>query len=278
MLILLALGCAGFSDPCLAKSLPSFLPEKTQSSDLKFREPLRVAEEIVSSEPSESESAPDTIRDPFEPFNRLFFQINDKLYFWALKPVASVYKTIVPEGARVCVRNFFSNVTTPVRFANCLLQVNFKGAGLELTRFFVNTTVGLAGFFDPAKKKCHIEKTDSDFGQTLGFYGIGPVFYINWPFLGPSDVRDTAGLAGDLFLNPTFSIYNFGFWPSVGIQAFYQVNETSLRIGDYEALKKASLDPYVAVRDAFYQYRKNKIQKARLNLSHPPEAQDRTNK
>jgi len=208
------------------------------------------AEEAVSSE---------SLADPIEPVNRAFFHFNDKLYFWVLKPVATGYKTVFDEELRVCFRNFFSNLLAPVRVANCLLQGEFKGAGNEAARFGINTTLGFFGFVDQGKDHFDIDKQDRDFGQTLGKWGAGPVFYINWPILGPSSLRDTAGFVGDTLMDP--QTYLLTRPVSVGLRAFKTVNETSLSIGDYEAIKKAALDPYIAVRDGYYQYRENKIKK-----------------
>ena len=94
------------------------------------------------------------VPDPLEKFNRAMFTFNDKLYFYVLKPTAQGYKYIVPEPGRVSVRKFFTNVAMPVRFANCLFQGKPKQAGIELSRFVINTTAGVAGFFDPAKSYC----------------------------------------------------------------------------------------------------------------------------
>ncbi|MFA4916451.1 MAG: VacJ family lipoprotein [Syntrophales bacterium] len=211
-----------------------------------------------------------SIADPLEPFNRAMYQFNDKLYFWLLKPVAQGYRKIVPEGARVSVRNFFSNLTSPIRIVNCMLQANFGGAARELGRFTVNTILGIGGLFDPASgKNINLPKQDEDFGQTLGVYGLGQGFYINWPILGPSSPRDTVGLVGDLFLHP----FNYlATWDvSVGTRAYEKVNDTSLTIGDYESLKEAAIDPYVALRDAYVQYRLNKV-KARGGKPAPSDA------
>jgi phospholipid-binding lipoprotein MlaA len=203
--------------------------------------------------------ANESIADPLEPVNRAFFHFNDKLYFWVLKPVATGYKAVFSQELRVCFRNFFSNVATPVRVGNCLLQGQFKGAGNEAARFGINTTLGFFGFFDQGKDKFEIDKQDRDFGQTLGIWGLGPAFYINWPILGPSSLRDTAGFVGDYFLDP--QTYLLTQPVSIGVSSFKTVNETSLRIGEYEAVKKAALDPYVSLRDGYYQYRENKIKK-----------------
>jgi phospholipid-binding lipoprotein MlaA len=206
----------------------------------------------------EFEEQPDTIADPIEPVNRVFFHFNDRLYYWVLKPVATGYKTVVPEDLRIGVRNFFSNVTTPVRLVNCLLQANLKGAGNETLRFLLNSTFGLGGFLDPAQKEWRIEKREEDFGQTLGLWGIGPVFYIEWPFLGASSLRDTLGYTGDLFLHPQTYLIS-SIYISLGVRFYDVVNSTSLRIGEYEDFKRAVLDPYIAKRDAYHQHRIYKV-------------------
>jgi len=202
----------------------------------------------------EEEIEEDAISDPIESVNRVLFGFNDKLYFWVLKPVAVGYGKVLPEPARRGVRNFFSNVATPVRLVNCALQGNLKGAGIEVSRFAVNTTAGVAGFSDPAQKHHGWKKRREDFGQTLGRYGLGEAFYINWPILGPSNPRDTVGLVGDFFLDPVN--YVFAHMPTrLGVKVYDKVNGTSLSIGAYEDLKEASIDPYVAVRDAYHQHR-----------------------
>lgn len=206
----------------------------------------------------EGEMEGDFIRDPFEPINRVFFHFNDKLYFWVLKPVATGYKKVTPDQFRICVRNFFSNLLMPIRAVNCLLQGKFIGFGSELLRFLVNSTVGMLGLMDPAQTALKLEKQDEDFGQTLGLYGLGPGFFINWPVLGPSSVRGTVGFVGDMYLDPAAWVsIDLGEW--FVIRGYELVNTTSLSLGEYEALKKAALDPYVALRDAYYQYRQNKI-------------------
>jgi phospholipid-binding lipoprotein MlaA len=200
-----------------------------------------------------------TIADPLEPWNRAMFQFNDKVYFWALKPVARGYNAVVPEPARVSVRNVFRNVKMPIRFASSLLQGKFKGAGVELARFVINSTIGLAGFFDVAKDTFELEASKEDLGQTLGFYGMGGLMYIVWPFIGPSNVRDSIGLAGDTFLDP---INYLNPWEvPMGINAYDRINQTSLELGTYEDMIKSSLDVYLAVRDAYIQYRKAQIKK-----------------
>jgi phospholipid-binding lipoprotein MlaA len=200
-----------------------------------------------------------TIADPIEPINRAMFQFNDKLYFWVLKPVAQGYNFVVPEPVRISVRNFFSNVKTPIRFANSLLQGKFRGASCEIARLMLNSTIGVAGFFDVAKSHFDLEASDEDFGQTLGFYGMGGLMYIVWPLLGPSTLRDTIGMTGDSFLNPVSYITPFP--ADLGTKAYEQVNKTSLELGTYEDIIAASVEPYIGVRDGYIQHRKKQISK-----------------
>ena len=203
------------------------------------------------------EEAEETIADPLETINRAFFHFNDKLYFWVLKPVASGYRAVFPKPVRVGVSNFFSNIGFPVRFVNCMFQRKPDGMGYEIARFFLNSTIGVAGFIDVSTSDQGWPKQDEDLGQTMGAYGLGNGFFINWPFIGPSSFRDTLGLVGDAFLDPIF--YLDLEW-SLALRGYDIINETSLIIGDYEDLKRAALDPYVALRDAYYQNRKTRIQ------------------
>lgn len=207
------------------------------------------------------EAAPEEgISDPLEPWNRMMFTFNDRVYFWLMKPVSKVYNAALPEPVRVSVNNFFSNLTTPVRFVNCLLQLQMKCAGIELFRLGVNSTLGIGGLVDAARYGWQIEKQEKDLGQTLGSYGIGDGFYIIWPFLGPSSVRDTVGMVGDGFLTPQDYITPF-FWDAVGVDAAERFNDTALHIGEYEDFKESAIEPYVALRDAFSQHRKSLYKK-----------------
>ena len=200
----------------------------------------------------------ETINDPLQPFNRAMFAFNDKLYYWALKPVARGYRFVVPKRARISVRKFFSNLATPVRFVNCLLQGRTKGVGIETARFVVNTTVGIVGFFDPAYSLCKLEKQEADFDQTLGIYKMKQVCYINWPLLGASSVRGTLGFIGDTVFDPVWWVAPLGV--KIGLTLHDEVNETSLTIGDYEGLTEPALDPYLALRNAYFQNRQSKLE------------------
>ncbi len=202
------------------------------------------------------------VDDPLEPFNRAMFTFNDRLYFWVLKPVSKGYNFVVPEDVRISIRNVFRNIAFPVRFVNCLLQANLGCAGTEVGRFLINSTFGIGGLFDVAATEAfNLPRQEIELSQTLGLYGWEDSVYINWPFIGPSSPRDTIGLTGDILLDPLAWLQPW--YLSRGVAAYYKLNNVSLSIGDYEALKEAAIDPYVAVRDAYIQHRRQFIKKAR---------------
>lgn len=198
-----------------------------------------------------------TVSDPLAPWNRMMFNFNDKLYFWFLKPVSSGYVSVVPSTVRSGVSNFFDNLAAPVRMSSSLLQGKGTQAQAEFARFLFNSTFGFFGFGSPADDYPHLSEKDEDLGQALGSYGVGEGWYIVWPFLGPSTVRDTVGTVGDAFMNPV-SYLPLG--ASLGLTGEKKLNEVSYRIGDYETLKDAAIDPYEALRDAYLQHRQTKIE------------------
>lgn len=208
-----------------------------------------------------------TVADPIAGFNRGMFVFNDKLYFWVLKPVTTGYRYVVPTPVRASVANFFFNLLMPVRLINCLLQGKGRAAGGEVGRFFINTTVGMVGFLDPADVYPELNPPTEDLGQTLGFYSVGNGFYIVWPFFGPSTLRDTIGSIGDWALNPIsfMQLVNIDAGQltsnttNISVFGIRTVNDISFRIGDYEDLKSAALDPYESFRNAYIQNRTSKI-------------------
>ncbi len=198
------------------------------------------------------------VPDPLEGINRVMFNVNDALYMWVVDPVSRFYADTVPEPTRTSIDNFFSNLGTPARYANCLLQGKGDGADIELRRFWINTTEGILGFGDPALEKHRLEKVQEDFGQTLAVWGLDDGFYIVWPLLGPSTLRDSIGLAGDQFLNPLRYVEPVEI--SYGASGLKGVNKSSFNIGEYEVFKDAAVDPYIAMRQAYMQYRAGKIE------------------
>ncbi|MBA4416891.1 MAG: VacJ family lipoprotein [Syntrophus sp. (in: bacteria)] len=201
------------------------------------------------------------IADPVEPFNRAMYHFNDKVYFWVWKPVARGYKYVVPEEVRGIFSKFYENLKAPIRIVNNFLQGKPGYAGLEATRFLINSTFGVAGLRDCAKECFGINGHYADFGQTLGKYGVGFGFYIVLPLLGPSSPRDAVGWLGDWVLRPQTYTGSEWFSPdSIGLYIHEKVNDTSFHLGEYEMIKGAAIDPYVAMRDIYIQYRTKLIE------------------
>lgn len=196
--------------------------------------------------------------DPLSGYNRFMTHVNDKLYFWVLKPVAKGFALVIPEPGRLAIHRCFKNVLFPVRLVNNLLQLKIKRAGIESARFGVNTTIGILGFSDPAKSWLNLDEYNEDFGQTLGSYGVGSGFHLVLPILGPTNARDAVGMIPDYFLNPINYIGNVKI--EVSVNAVDKFNYTSIHLGEYESFKKDALDFYLFMRDAYEQNRKMKIE------------------
>ena len=206
------------------------------------------------------------IDDPFERVNRGIFWVNDKLYFYMIKPVARGYRLVLPRSARVAVGKAFTNVATPARVANNVLQLKFHETAVELYRFIVNSTVGLGGLFDPAGKLAGVEAVDEeDFGQTLGYYGAGHGFYLVLPVIGPSSLRDATGNLADTFADP-LRYMDMTTLEYFGVKSFKVVNGLSLDRDTYEGIVRDSLDPYLFVRAAYAQRRTAQIGKVDYDI------------
>lgn len=194
------------------------------------------------------------VSDPLEPMNRVFFEFNDILYEWLLHPVMTGYSWLVPLELRESFGNFFFNVATPVRLLNTVLQGEFASSGKVVGRFFINSTLGVAGLVDVANLEWGIEPTRADFGQTLGRWGVGDGIYFCWPLVGPSNVRDSLGLFVDAYSHPIpylheSTVLDLGYYTS------NKLNTLSLHPTLYDDLKRFALDPYIASRQAYYEYR-----------------------
>lgn len=239
-------GGAPFYDPDLLEDAPYILEPDTVLNDPIFEDDFTL-------------NLPDFIvKDPLEPMNRVFFEFNDKLYFWVLKPVAKGYSAILPVDIRRCLGNFFTNLAAPIRFVNHLLQGEVEDAGVVLTRFVINSTGGVFGLGDSAYRDFDIGPRQADFGQTLGKWGIAPGIYLCLPGLGPSTIRDTAGFFGDVYLHP-YPYISRDWMKDLVYIGVDRVNTISVSPSVYEELKRVSLDPYVATRHAYYEYRQSII-------------------
>lgn len=205
--------------------------------------------------------------DPLNGYNRVMTSFNDTLFIYLVNPLSKGYATVMPETLRLGISNFVHNIEFPIRFTNNLLQGKFQNSSDELERFIMNSTVGIVGLFDPASKYMHIPAHNEDFGQTLGYYGVGAGYHVVLPFLGPSNIRDIIGLLGDNFLSPL--IYDDEFKQlrlaknhieSVSIYSFKMINKNASNLGAYESLKKDAIDLYPFLKEIYEQKRTADIQ------------------
>lgn len=202
-----------------------------------------------------------TNKDPLEGVNRGIYKFNDVTDRYALQPVAKTYKAITPSPVRTGVNNFFSNLGMLTTIVNDLLQLKFAQAFTDAGRFVINTTFGVAGFIDVASMD-KIEKHSEDFGQTLGFWGVGPGPYLVLPILGPSTVRDAAGLAFDTATSdPITYLHNTGQIRAHNQVRLVQLLDKRTQLLDAtDLVDNASIDPYAFMRDAYLQRRASLIQ------------------
>jgi len=196
-------------------------------------------------------------RDPLQGYNRLMHGFNHTTYRWVFRPVARGYRKVVPRQARVALGRAFGNLGFPVRFVNSVLQFKIKKSGIEAGRFLINTTVGVVGLFDPADQWFDWRASPEDFGQTLGYYGLGGGFPIVLPLLGHNNMRDTVSLLPDWMLNPVPYFANSD--ATLAITVGDSVNAFSLTDDIYFKLHDEALDPYIFFRDAYKQNRNNLI-------------------
>lgn len=202
------------------------------------------------------------IADPLEGWNRVMFSFNDTVIEYAARPLYRGYEYVTPELFRDGLSNFFHNAAFPVRFVNNLLQGRPKAAGVEMSRFILNSTAGLGGFFNPAKHhKPIVEVESEDMGQTLGVWGMGEGCYIVWPLIGPSTVRDSFGMVGDYFIDPTTYVDSHSWEITWGLKAVRVFNDLDDVLDLYDTLKQGAVEPYSSVRDAYVQYRRAKLDK-----------------
>jgi phospholipid-binding lipoprotein MlaA len=193
---------------------------------------------------------PHGIQDPLESVNRPVFGVNRKFDDYALRPVARGWKFITPALLRRSITNVYRNYTFPQRFVSAMGQAEIAEAHVELTRFLINSTVGIGGLFDPATRM-GFEKYEDDLGMMFARWGIPSGPFIMVPIMGPSTPRDTAGDVLSIALNPLMWVGVS--MPPVGL--LFAINGRAERDDAIEASKVAALDYYVFVRDAFIQRR-----------------------
>jgi phospholipid-binding lipoprotein MlaA len=194
--------------------------------------------------------------DPLEPLNRGVYQFNDAVDKAIVKPVAQAYRAVIPQFIRSSVSNFFSNINDVIVALNNLLQGKFTAAYSDLGRVLMNSTLGIGGLFDVASE-AGVERHEEDFGQTLGYWGVGDGPFLVLPVLGPSNVRDSVGRFVDYHADLTKYVdpsrARNQIWLTRGVNRRAELLDAST------VLQTAALDPYEFVRDAYIQRRRNLI-------------------
>lgn len=247
----IVLGLSG----CGTKSAP-------EAKEVVLKEKSKESEELDG---FSDEFVQEEVYDPLGAYNRWMTGFNDTLYIYALRPVAKGYKSILHEEIRKSIENFFVNLTFPVSFVNNVLQGKFYYAITESARFSLNSTIGIGGLFDPAKSRFDIEPHREDFGQTLGFYGVGGGVHIVLPLLGPSNARDVVSMYPDSLLS-LIDYEERSYWTLtdkpveyIGARSLENINVLSLNIENYEKMRKDAIDLYPFLRDVYEQYREKQI-------------------
>lgn len=196
------------------------------------------------------------VSDPLEPVNRVVDRFNDRVDRVLFKPAAQAYEFVVPSLARRSVTNFFGNLGEPVVIVNDFLQGKFKQGFSDTGRLFVNSTLGVGGLFDPATQM-GLRRHNEDFGQTFGYWGIGEGWYLVLPLLGPSTVRDSAGLLAAYQLDPVAQHDEVRERNS--LTALRTIDTRAQLLSASKVRDTAALDPYLFTREAYRQLRWNRI-------------------
>ena len=214
--------------------------------------------------------------DPLEPVNSAIFEFNYRLDKYVVKPVAKVYNFFIPPDVQQSFSNVFQNIRFFPRLLNNLFQAKFEGAGIEMSRFLINSTLGVGGLFDPAGIMFELKTPSEDLGQTLGTYGMGPGPFLMIPFFGPFTLRDGVGFIGDGLLDP-FNWFVLPFVKTNSIPQLVQdrstirtirsgliggeaVNFRALNLEKFQGVEEGTLDLYGAIRNGYLQQRLNDIQ------------------
>jgi phospholipid-binding lipoprotein MlaA len=245
----------------LATGMEPTPPSNVETDDMNQIEVQRLEETLVEDtylDPFSDEVNTEVIKDPWEPVNAKVFSFNLKVDRYVLKPVATGYAWVVPDSVEQAIGRAIYNIRFVPRTVNDLLQWKWENAGVEVSRFVVNSTVGVAGLFDVAGDYLDLAPVPAeDFGQTLAMHGVQAGPYLVLPFLPPTTVRDGIGIVGDVFLDPLS--YVLPFIPQASVRATEIVNERSKNLDLFEGVEVATLDMYGAVREAYTQKRSQAI-------------------
>jgi phospholipid-binding lipoprotein MlaA len=219
-------------------------------------------------------SAQEAVSDPWEGFNRDMFAVHEGVDQAVLEPVARGYRAITPQPVRTGVLNFLRNLRGPVIFANDVLQGELERAGTTAARFGVNTTIGIAGVFDPATSM-GLERHSEDFGQTLAVWGVESGPYIFIPLMGPTTLRDGAGRIVDIAFDPlTWAEFDEADEIRVGRTVLTALAAREQVLETVDDIRRDSLDPYVTIRTSYGLLRASAVQNGPTDVQDLPDFDD----
>lgn len=244
-----------------ANAINTATPESSINSETLTSTENNASSEISSDESDfgfdefEAEFESFKVNDPLSDYNKMMTRFNVVLYTYALRPIAKGYEFVIPEFARLGIKNFASYINMPIRFLGNVLQLKFKEAGTELKRFGVNTIFGFFGLIDAASK-AQIPLHHADFGLVLAHWGVGGGFHFVLPVLGPSNLRDTLSIPVNWYASPityaaTYDSSAWINWLSVGITSFVMINEASLNTPTLDEIFYKTPNLYPFLRDAY---------------------------
>lgn len=205
-------------------------------------------------------------RDPLEGINRGVYKFNDVSDKAVFKPIAGAYKAVMPPPVRGGVNNFFLNLKTFVTAVNQAFQFKFNKAAESAGRFLINSTLGIAGLFDVASTQ-GIPQYNEDFGQTLGYWGVGNGAYLMLPFFGPSTLRDTTGLVADNFFIDPIAYVDDPRTRNI-LRGTRFIDKRAELLPGSDLLDEAALDPYSFMRDAYLQRRANQVADGKVTINY----------
>jgi phospholipid-binding lipoprotein MlaA len=230
-----------------------------QLEDRERKQEAAQAEEAPAPETTVITITADRLNDPYEQTNRGRFRTHVALHHYVIDPVERAYIYVVPDPARAGVHNFLSNLETPSILANDVMRGQVDRAGNTLSRFVVNSTLGIFGIFDIAGR-AGIPALDDDFGATLATYGVGDYPYLLVPVIGPSNPRDLSGKVVDIFLNPLhFFTLPGGIFTSIGQTGLHEVDARTGEVGELDELARSTPDPYATERSMALERRRAAI-------------------
>ncbi len=271
-------GCAGNdqSTETLKNLENEAEPTLVESAEASVDEERAFEDELIDPFDESPQEAQIEEYDPFEPVNSVVFEFNYQFDNYLLKPAAQVYNFFIPAEVQHSIVNVFQNARFVPRFLNNLFQAKFRGAGIEMSRFLINSTLGVGGLFDPAKIMFDLDTPLEDLGQTLGSYGVPPGPYLVMPFYGPFTLRDGFGFIGDTFLDPfnwlVLPIIEIADAPRLvqhdptityarlGLTVAESINLRALTLESFQGVEEGTLDLYGAIRNGYLQQRQKAIE------------------